>query len=340
MTLENRICSFVKLGQWLTHSLDSQELEEILVRTRLNNGWFTAANTLSALRVIATEFLDEAKLRGWVANYEIKDKNAKTVGLVMAGNIPAVGFHDVICVLLSGHKLLAKVSNDDKVLILFLLEKLTEIDAGWQNYIQFADRLNAADAYIATGSDNTARYFEHYFAKKPHIIRRNRTSVAVLNGRESAEELALFANDVLQYFGLGCRNVSKVFVPVGYVFDSFYEAIEPLTEQYMYHHKYFNNYEYNRSVYLVNREPHFDNGFLMLRASDALVSPISVLFYEEYDSIEKLTQTIDNQSSKIQYIVSQNGWYNKSGAFGFTPHPPLENYADGVDTMAFLCSLT
>jgi Acyl-CoA reductase (LuxC) len=340
MTLENRIQSFVKLGQWLKHSLDNEELEEILVRTRLKNGWFTAANTQAALRAIATEFLDETKLRSWLSVYSIKERTHQRVGLVMAGNIPAVGFHDVLCVLLSGHKLLAKISADDQVLMSLFLDKLVEINPDWAGYIQLADRLNAADVYIATGSDNTARYFEYYFAQKPHIIRKNRTSVAILNGKESNDELALLGGDVLQYFGLGCRNVAKVFVPTGYVFDAFYEAIEPLATQYVYHHKYFNNYEYNRSVYLVNREPHFDNGFLMLRASEALVSPISVLFYEAYNSVETLTQTIDSQLSKIQYVVSQNGWYQQSGTLGSAQCPALTNYADGVDTMAFLCGLT
>jgi hypothetical protein len=334
--LEKRIAPFVSLGKLLK----TNAIEEITYRAQSQNHWFTPEFVAESLRSIASAYLEEDNLRKWLQKYPASEEvMPQKIGVVMAGNIPAVGFHDMLCVLLSGHHLLAKLSADDRLLMLFLIQKLTELEPALAERITVAERLNDADAYIATGSDNTARYFEYYFSKKPHIIRRNRTSVGVLNGHETTEELDALGRDVLQYFGLGCRNVSKVYVPEGYLFDTFYETIEYKASTYINHHKYFNNYEYNRSVYLVNREPHFDNGFLMMRQSEALVSPISVLFYETYASTEELTAKLATQSEKIQCIVSQNGWFPNSLSLGQAQAPTLFDYADGVDTMAFLTSL-
>ena len=331
MNIKKRIKSIVLLGKFL----QNDSLESIVHKANSKNNWFTPQNNLSALRAIGKEFLDENKLTPWIEKYNQNNVSLK-IGVVMAGNIPAVGFHDALCVLISGHKLLAKLSSEDQVMMTFLLEKLIEIEPEWQDYISFVDRINEADAYIATGSDNTARYFEYYFAKKPHIIRKNRTSVGIIDGHETKEELANLGVDILQYFGLGCRNVSKIYVPNGYKFDSFYEAIENQAPTFINHHKYFNNYEYNKSVYLINQEPHFDNGFLMLRKSESLVSPISVLFYENYESQQDLKQKIETNQSKIQCVVSNNGWFENSIAFGQAQKPSLEDYADGVNTMEFL----
>jgi len=334
--LEKRIAPFVSLGKLLK----TNAIEGITYRAQSQNHWFTPEFVAESLRSIASAYLEEDNLRKWLQKYPASEEvMPQKIGVVMAGNIPAVGFHDMLCVLLSGHHLLAKLSADDRLLMLFLIQKLTELEPALAERITVAERLNDADAYIATGSDNTARYFEYYFSKKPHIIRRNRTSVGVLNGHETTEELDALGRDVLQYFGLGCRNVSKVYVPEGYLFDTFYETIEYKASTYINHHKYFNNYEYNRSVYLVNREPHFDNGFLMMRQSEALVSPISVLFYETYASTEELTAKLAAQSEKIQCIVSQNGWFPNSLSLGQAQAPTLFDYADGVDTMAFLTSL-
>ena len=331
MNIKNRIKSIVLLGKFL----QNDSLESIVHKANFKNNWFTPQNNLSALRAVGKEFLDENKLTPWVEKYS-QNKSSLKIGVVMAGNIPAVGFHDALCVLISGHKLLAKLSSEDQVMMTFLLERLIEIEPEWQSYISFVDRINEADAYIATGSDNTARYFEYYFAKKPHIIRKNRTSVGIIDGHETKEELTNLGTDILQYFGLGCRNVSKIYVPDSYKFDSFYQAIEDQAPTFINHHKYFNNYEYNKSVYLINQEPHFDNGFLMLRKSESLVSPISVLFYENYENQQDLMQKIETSQSKIQCVVSNNGWFENSIAFGQAQKPSLEDYADGVDTMEFL----
>ncbi len=335
MDSQKRVKSLVALGRYLSES----QLTDIVYRANAKNNWFTADNVTNSLKAIATEFLDETKLVNWLSGYDLSKTTSKRVGVVMAGNIPAVGFHDALCVLAAGHQLMAKLSTDDTVLMSFLFQQLIKLEPEWAGYIQIVERMNDAEAVIATGSDNTARYFDYYFAKKPHIIRRNRTSVAILNGQETNDELAQLGNDVLQYFGLGCRNVSKIYVPVGYEFSAFYESIESLSGIYCNHHKYFNNYEYNRSVLLVNREPHFDNGFLMLQRSESLVSPISVLFYEEYKNESDLTQLIENHVSKIQCVVSQNGWFANSLPFGQAQSPSLTDYADGVDTMEFLANL-
>ncbi len=332
MNREKRISSFIELGKLL----NTGQYDNIIEKVYLSNHWFTPPNVANSIKAVAANYLDEYQLRTW---YQHDSTSCKKVGVVMAGNIPAVGFHDALCVLISGNVLMAKLSSDDRVLMTFLFEKLIEIDAEWSNYIQIVERLNDADAYIATGSDNTARYFEYYFSKKPHIIRKNRTSVGIINGQESTEELMKLGNDVLQYFGLGCRNVSKIYVPEGYVFVPFFEAIEPLLDTYRNHHKYFNNYEYNKSVYLINREPHFDNGYLMLRQSETLVSPISVLFYETYENEEGLKQKLEGKKDKIQCIVSQEWRFDSSVAFGQAQSPSLLDYADGIDTMAFLNNL-
>lgn len=333
------IAPFVELGKILT----SNAIEDVVFKAYSQNHWFIPDFVTNALKAIGEEYLNEEKLRTWLNTYQLQsgqpDFVPKKIGVVMAGNIPAVGFHDLLSVLLSGHHLMAKLSTDDRVLMMFLIEKLIEIAPALAQRITLAERLNAADAYIATGSDNTARYFEYYFSKKPHLIRRNRTSVGILTGEETNEELMGLGRDVYSYFGLGCRNVSKIFVPTGYDFSKFYEAIEPQLDFFRNHHKYFNNYEYNKSVYLVNREPHLDNGFLMLRETDSLVSPISVLFFEYYTDANDLKSKLEAHSEKIQCIVSKEGHFPSSLPLGEAQKPSLYDYADGVDTMAFLTNL-
>ncbi len=305
---------------------------------RARNGWFVPENSLLSLEKIAEKYLDFDKLTRFLDKYkEINTK--KKIGVVMAGNVPAVGFHDALCVLLSGHKLLAKLSKDDTPLMLFVLETLKELEPAFEDMIQIVERINEADAYIATGSDNTARYFEYYFAQKPHIIRKNRTAVAVLDGQESGEDLAGLSEDILRYFGLGCRNVSKLYVPPGYDFSKVYEVLENQRDFYANHHKFFNNYEYNRSILLVNGTPHYDNGFLMFTESVAMVSPLSVVYYETYQSLPQLTTELDAQKEKIQCIVADPEKLPGAVPFGQAQSPGLADFADSVDTMAFLASV-
>ena len=333
-----RINAFIKLGNFLAATENTEYLQDLATAAYRKNNWFTPENVLESLNAISQKFLSEENLVNWANQYPETTSSLK-VGVIMAGNIPAVGFHDALSVLISGHILWAKPSSDDPVIIQSLLQKLIEIEPAMAEQILFVDRLNDSDAYIATGSDNTARYFHYYFSKKPNIIRKNRTSLAVLTGSESDEELYALGKDILQYYGLGCRNVSKLMVPKGYDFTKFFIAIQSLDTLYLNHHKYFNNYEYNKSILLVNRVLHYDNGFLMLTESPAPVSPISVVHYEMYENIEQVKEYLLENSEKIQCVVSSADALTGTVPFGKTQEPALSDFADNVDTMAFLTAL-
>ncbi|TDE15719.1 acyl-CoA reductase [Dyadobacter psychrotolerans] len=339
MSRNQRINAVIELGRFLTDLQNTDEIEEWATAAYRKNNWFTPENVKSSLLAIGNEFLEHDKITTWAASYA-EPENVKKIGIIMAGNIPAVGFHDALCVLVSGHILLAKPASDDPLLIRYLLQKLSEIEPGFKENIQFVERLNDADAYVATGSDNTARYFHYYFSKKPHIIRKNRTSVAILTGGESDQDLAALGNDIFQYYGLGCRNVSKLFVPAGYDFTKFYKAIDSYSVTCMHHHKYFNNYEYNKSILLVNRVLHFDNGFLLLTENTAFVSAISVVHFEYYNSLDEVKPLLEESTEKIQCVVGGKDLAIDSAvAFGQAQEPGLSDYADSVDTMLFLSKL-
>lgn len=337
MNLKQRIAAFIQLGKYI-RNLTEEELESLSIKVENNNNWFTPRQTKFALNEISG-MLEEANLREWLSNYQIPSLTpAKPVGLLMAGNIPAVGFHDLLCVLISGHEVHAKLSSSDKILIPWLSEILNSIEPLFSSKIFFQDMLKGKEAYIATGSDNSSRYFGYYFGKFPHIIRKNRTAIAVLDGMENGEDFQSLAHDMFQYFGLGCRNVSKLYLKSKCQLQDLLNEIKgfhlPLS-----HHKYLNNYDYNKAIYLVNGEAHLDNGFLLVKESKELVSPISVLFYEIYPNLEMLTKKINEDSAKIQCIVSKNAWFPNSVPFGQSQKPNLGNYADNVDTLKFLISL-
>ncbi len=342
LSITERKAAFVALGHTLA-TLPTDLFATWQAQAEGKNGWFTPASTEAAISGISL-MLQEDELSQWLSHYTFipQESNipqeSKKIGVVMAGNIPAVGFHDFLCVLLSGHTLLAKLSSQDTVLIKHIAHLLTTIEPGLAPQIHFVERLNDTDATIATGSDNSARYFHYYFGKKPHIIRQNRTSCAILNGQETTEELQALGNDLFQYYGLGCRNVSKLYVPEGYDFRILLDALEPLGVGLTYY-KYANNYDYHKSILLINQVAHYDNGFLLVTPSEALASPMSVLHYEPYTSTDTLTQKLTSHADKIQCIVSQNGWYAGSISFGKTQSPHVWDYADGVDTMQFLLEL-
>ena len=273
---EQRINAFIKLGKWLTLPDSVAVIDRWIESAYAANPWFTPDNVRQALKKVANGFLDEQSLLQW-SNQYASIRSSKRIGVVMAGNIPAAGFFDALCVLVSGHTLLAKPSKSDTSLLRDLLTKLCEIEPRFESFVVWADKLTDADAFIATGSDNTARYFEYYFAKKPHIIRKNRVSVGVLSGHETLDELVRLGHDILDYYGFGCRNVAKLFVPQGYNWTPFFEAMEYFRLYCCSHHKFFNNYEYNRSVLLLNQSPHLENGFLIVLESRSLISPISVV---------------------------------------------------------------
>jgi hypothetical protein len=329
ISLNSRIGLLEKLGKYiLSDDIRWQETKE---RAATNNTWFTPAQIALATTNIATEFLQKDKLEQWVAQYPMP-KEQKQVGIVMAGNIPLVGFHDFLCGFVSGHKLLLKLSSKDTVLITHLIHKLSEWEPQVLEQVRVSEMLKDCDAYIATGSNNTSRYFEQYFAKYPHIIRKNRTSVAVLNGNETDEELAKLAEDVFTYFGLGCRNVTQVCVPTGYDFIKLLEVFQRY-DDIIHHNKYKNNYDYQLAVYLLNRVPYLTNGSILLVENALPFSAVSVLHYRYYDNEQELTKELQT-SDDIQCIVGTN-----FTPFGAAQLPALNDYADGVDTMAFLCSL-
>lgn len=330
-----RLAAFASLGRRLA-TLSEDELTDLAARARNQNAWFDLPNVRTAIGGVA-HMLAEPLLSRWAGRYRAEPSQPRQVGVVMAGNIPLVGFHDLLCVLLSGHTLLAKLSKDDTVLMLWIMKELTDIEPAFTERLQVVERLNAADAFIATGSDNTARYFEFYFKSRPHIIRRNRTSVGILTGRESAEELAALGPDIVQYYGLGCRNVSKLYVPEGYSFVPLLDALQPW-HTVLNHHKYQNNYDYNKSILLVNAVPHLDNGFLLLTESAALVSPISVLHYSTYTQEIDLLDQLTDVAAQTQALVSAGGRYPASVPFGQAQLPSVADYADGIDTMEFLAA--
>lgn len=347
MELIQRIKSFVLLGEFFREYSDgeiestkSKELDDIIKNDRIYNPWFTEQNIKNAIKAIG-ESLRSEKIKLWINKYpEInKHKKVKTIGVVTAGNIPLVGFHDFITVLMSGNKFLGKLSSKDNRLLKFIVDYLIELDKEFENLIEFTeDKLENFDAVIATGSNNTARYFEYYFGKYPHIIRKNRNSVAVLTGNETKEEIELLAKDVFSYFGLGCRNVSKLFIPTDYSFENFFENIEDYIYVYQ-HNKYANNYDYNKSVYLMNQIQHLDNGFVILKEDEGLSSPIGVLYYQYYNKIDDVMQFLEINEDQIQCVVSNKEIVKHAIPFGKAQNPELWDYADNVDTMSFLLNL-
>jgi hypothetical protein len=357
MTLDNRIEAFSALGEFLKqvgqhktttaatplNDLFYNDFKELITQVSIYNPWFTEQNIQSAISAIA-ENLDKNALQSFVAPYHeqlLENKTAHQVAVIMAGNIPLVGFHDFLCVLLSGNCFTGKLSSDDNRLLPFLAKILIAIEPAFADYIKFTEgQLKNIQAVIATGSNNTARYFEYYFSKYSTIIRKNRNAVAVITGNEKPEDLVLLGNDIFQYFGLGCRNVSKLFVPKGYTFDTFYESIMPFKD-IINVNKYANNYDYNRTVYLMSNEPNlFDNNFLLLKESTAYASPIGVLFYEYYEDMAQLNKRLETDEEQIQCIVSGDAHVKRAIPFGQAQCPALNDYADGVDTMQFLLNLT
>jgi hypothetical protein len=352
VNLVNRIHAFAKLGDILRNpdpayhrnfAAGIRRMNELIEGSKHDNGFFTPENVKFAFQSIGKS-LKIRNIERWLKKYNLRifeRCKPKTIGVVMAGNIPMVGFHDYLSVLISGHKLLAKLSSSDSKLLPLLHHILVKAEPDFADRVTFTDdALIGFDAIIATGSDNTSRYFDYYFGKYPNIIRRNRISVAVITGRESDEELNALGEDIFRYYGLGCRNVSKLFVPKNYKFDRFYENIKDWVEV-INNVKYKNNYDYNKAIFLVNKTPYLDNGFLMLRRETAVSSPMSVVYHEEYTNLKSLKQLLKKNNHKLQCVVSidKSVWENGVVAPGKTQHPELWDYADGLDTLAFLTAL-
>lgn len=305
------------------------------------NAWFTSENILKSIKTWS-ETLEASLLDKWFGMYSLPHKTdpPKQVAVIMAGNIPLVGMHDFLSVLMAGHGFFGKLSSNDPYLLPAIAEILVLFEPKFSNLIRFTDgKLDKFDAVIATGSDNSSRYFEYYFASHPHLIRKNRNGVAVLSGDESPQQLEQLGNDICSYFGLGCRNVSKIFAPAGFDITAVYKGIEPYRQLLANHNKYLNNYQYHRSIYLLNVVRHFDNGFMILTESASYSSPIAVLHYAFYDDLKTLQSMLHEDSEKLQCIVTELFTNNLTVPFGKTQEPALWDYADGVDTLQFLMGL-
>ena len=346
MYLADRIKSFELLGfrlrRYHENSIDQDivPLAEAARLAMIENQWFTLEFIRVALNSLG-EALQPENLNKWISGYSEKIHHMttqKTVGVVMAGNIPAVGFHDFLCVLIAGHKLIGRLSSADARLLPALAAVLIDLLPDWQNYITFTTgRLENFDSIIATGSDNTSRYFNFYFGKYPHIIRKNRNSIAILNGNENQETMQKVADDIMLYFGMGCRSISKIFVPEGYDFSSLITALDRY-QNLSNHNKYCNNYEYSKSIFLVNQIPYIDAGCLLLKEDRALASRIAVLHYEFYHSLNDVIDVVKTVRNLIQCVVSNIPLSIHSVKAGEAQNPALWNYADEVDTLNFLVS--
>ncbi len=339
MNLDRAIHAFSSLGELITSELNNKTNEGIISKACQENPWFNEHACTQALSSIAHHLLNKEKLMAWTEAYEFPARPLpQTVAIVMAGNIPLVGWHDLMCVLISGHTAQVKLSSKDEVLPKYLIEKLIEIEPSLKENIHVVEMLRDFDAVIATGSTNTTRYFEYYFGKYPHIIRKGRVSVGVLAGTESHHQMYLLGKDIFSYFGLGCRSVSKIYVPRGYDFIPLLDAFAPFSAEVDFN-KYDNNYTYQKSIMLINKVPHLDTGFLLIREDKNLASAVSVLHYEFYDNDAALKSELDTLKDSIQCIVGDVDKGIANVAFGQSQSPELWDYADGVDTMKFLLSL-
>jgi hypothetical protein len=349
--MQERIQAFIKLGQFLSQfsqteiaKKDHVALNDLFFDgfkhqikiAEENNSWFTKNNILFSLESWSNA-LTESNINQWLKGNSMNSE-LKKVAIIMAGNIPLVGFHDFLSVLIAGHSVLVKQSSNDKHLLPFLAKYLEYAEPTFKGKISFTqEKLENYDAVIATGSDNTARYFEYYFKDVPSIIRKSRNSVAILTGNESEDELENLSNDVFQYFGLGCRSVSKLFVPKNYNFDYFFKGLYNKRD-IINNAKYANNYDYNKAVYLMSEFDLLENGFIMIKEDESYASPIATIFYEYYSDLEEVKKKINTDSEKIQCVVSNQILENEI-AFGQTQNPNLWDYADGVNTLEFLANI-
>ncbi len=341
MLNENKILGLEKLGNFINDFIKKDEnnytekeerLAYLMKRSEIENPWFTQENQRYNLEQWSSLFTKD-NIQNWLSKYELKN-TSKRVGLILAGNIPLVGFHDIISVILSNHIPVIKLSSKDRLVLPFLLELWNEFSNQEIEY-HIVEKLENFDAVIATGSNNTARYLEYYFKDSLSIIRKNRTSIAVLKGDETDEELQLLADDIFRYFGLGCRNVTRLLIPNDMKVDRLFENFVNYQEV-VNHNKYANNYDYNRAVYLLNQDQFWDNNFVMLKEDEKLFSPLSVINFSRYENLEEVKQFVETHKDEIQTIVAKPELGLESIGFGETQNPSLDTYADNVDTMAFL----
>ena len=344
MILSKRVELFVSLGKFFKDFIDNsadknltKRLSDVIHQAKNHNNYFTEDNIINCLKNWSYS-LQKRKIKSFISSYIIEKKNPKSVAIIMAGNVPLVGFHDFLCVILSGNKAIIKLSSKDSHLMDFVLNYLCSICIDFKDYYKICqEKLSDYDAVIATGNNLSASKFKEYFNDYPNIIRKNRHSVAILKGDESNDQLQKLSNDIFNYFGLGCRNVSKVYLPKNYNLDLLFRSFIKW-KKVINNNSYANNYDYHRAIYLLNKEVFFDNGFILLKESKKIGSPVGTLFYEYYDKYEDIEKSLSKISGKIQCIVSNENIENFI-EFGKTQSPELTDYADGVDTFDFLLKL-
>lgn len=342
MSVAKITSDLAKLGNQmveLAHNFENSDYAPVFEKAMQENAWFTPDSIRLSFQSIGRS-LSAEKITHWLSNYTIeKQKKTQTIGLVLAGNFPLVGLHDILCVLVSGNRAKVKLSSKDQHLYQIVSDLLVKIDASYKNQITFTDHtIKEVDAIIATGSDNSARYFEYYFEKYPHIIRKNRNSIALLSGNETRQDLEQLATDIFSYFGLGCRNVSYLMIPKDFEINRLFESFTNYNKV-IQHNKYANNYDYQKALLLLNQDPFLDNGMVLLREEASLSSPIAVLHYQYYSDVQQVNNFVTPNKTKIQCIVSKTKWPFATYEFGEAQHPELWDYADNVDTLEFLLNL-
>jgi len=339
LSLRERIDILVNAGEKLNAAMDSSDYASVFSMAQSSNQWFTQANIKKSIEAITLCYTDRAKIEKWLSAYKLPENTKpKILGLLLAGNIPFVGIHDIISGFIAGHKMHLKFSDKDSYLMPFFVKLITEQNPNAEMYFSEVERMYDIDMVIATGSNNTARYFDYYFGKMPNIIRKNRVSVAVLKEDTSIDQLKMLGEDVFSYFGLGCRNISKMYLPTGYKIEKIMEAFEDWKE-WVLHNKYKNNFDYNYAIYLLNKVKFFTNGSLITLENESIYSRISCLHFSYYDGIEQIQTELTSLQDELQCIVSNVEFPKlQTVEFGATQAPELWDYADGVDTMEFLIS--
>jgi len=336
MDLHSRIDAFIRLGRHLV-TLSPIELEQLADKAIGNNPWFTKQSVAQALTGIE-KYLSEDKLNQWIQPYRFDQNKPLTIGVVMAGNIPLVGFHDFLSILLTGNVLQAKFSSSDKVLMDWITDTLLSLEPRFEHAIQRVNQIEGVHAVIATGSDNSSRYFEYNFSGLPVLIRKNRSSCAILKGNESKSDYVNLGKDIFQYYGLGCRNASKIHIPKKFQMGKLINGLSAY-EEVLTNTEYADNYHYNAAIYQLNEVPVNDTGFVLFKKAEQVVSPIGVVYVQEYSNASELEHQLESSKHQIQCIVSKDAWYPGSMQFGEAQAPELWDYADGRDTLEFILSL-
>lgn len=334
MNLQQTIAALHQVGQVFGNE-NSIEIEQSIRQAYAKNPWFAPENVKMALQYWSKR-LHQDKLKDWANKEDIEENTSpETIGIIAAGNIPLVGLHDVVSVLLTGNKVKIKLSSDDEVLMKFFISELTKANVAFKDSIEVVERVENIDAVIATGSNNTARYFEYYFGKYPNIIRKNRNSIAVLTGNETNESIKRIGDDILSYFGKGCRNITQLWIPKGYNLVGFLDQLQHNIEL-INHNKYANNYHYHRAILLMNKDEHLDTGYMLLKEDRKIYSPIGMINYTYYDDMVEVKEFLAQNAEQIQCVVSDASILPEAIPAGSSQNPDLWDYADGVNTIKFL----